>query len=64
MKQLFVKICGITRAQDAELAAGLGASALGFVFWPDSPRYVSAGYGEGDRRKTSPQRDEGRCVRR
>ncbi|HUP94557.1 MAG TPA: phosphoribosylanthranilate isomerase [Burkholderiales bacterium] len=42
MKQLFVKICGITRAQDAELAAGLGASALGFVFWPNSPRCVDA----------------------
>ena len=42
VNKLFVKICGITRAQDAELAAGLGASALGFVFWPNSPRYVSA----------------------
>ncbi len=42
MNELFVKICGITRPQDAELAAGLGASALGFVFWPNSPRYVSA----------------------
>jgi phosphoribosylanthranilate isomerase len=40
--QLFVKICGITRPQDAELAAGLGASALGLVFWPNSPRCVSA----------------------
>jgi len=39
---LFVKICGITRLQDAELAAGLGAHALGFVCWPGSPRYVSA----------------------
>ena len=37
-----MKICGLTRPQDAELAAGLGASALGFVFWPDSPRYISA----------------------
>jgi phosphoribosylanthranilate isomerase len=41
VNKLFVKICGITRSQDAELAAGLGASALGFVFWPDSPRYVA-----------------------
>jgi phosphoribosylanthranilate isomerase len=38
---LFVKICGITRPQDADLAVGLGANALGFVFWPDSPRYVA-----------------------
>ena len=42
VNQLFVKICGITRPQDAELAAGLGARALGFVFWPGSPRGVSA----------------------
>lgn len=41
MNKLFVKICGITRSQDAELAAGLGASGLGFVFWPDSPRYIT-----------------------
>lgn len=42
MNKLFVKICGLTRSQDAELAAGLGASALGFVFWPNSPRCVGA----------------------
>ena len=42
MNQLFVKICGMTRTQDAELAASLGASALGFIFWPGSPRSVSA----------------------
>ena len=41
MNQLFVKICGITRPQDAELAISLGASALGFVFWPHSPRSVN-----------------------
>jgi phosphoribosylanthranilate isomerase len=38
---VFVKICGITRAQDAELASRLGAAAVGFVFWPGSPRYVA-----------------------
>ena len=40
-RDLFVKICGITRSQDAELASTLGASAIGFVLWRGSPRYVS-----------------------
>jgi phosphoribosylanthranilate isomerase len=33
-----VKICGITRAEDAELAVSLGAWALGFILWPQSKR--------------------------
>src|ERR1043166_10219331 len=37
-----VKICGITRAEDAALAARLGAHALGFVFYRPSPRFVEA----------------------
>ena len=40
---LLVKICGITRRPDAEAAVGCGARAVGFVFWPNSPRYVTPG---------------------
>jgi len=35
-----VKICGITRPEDAALAVELGANAIGLVFWPASPRVV------------------------
>jgi phosphoribosylanthranilate isomerase len=37
-----VKVCGIGRREDADLAVSLGANALGFVFWPGSPRAVAA----------------------
>ncbi len=41
MQRTRVKICGITRVEDAGAVVEFGADGLGLVFYPDSPRYVS-----------------------
>jgi phosphoribosylanthranilate isomerase len=38
-----VKICGITRVEDADLAVALGADAIGVVLWEHSPRAITPG---------------------
>lgn len=37
---MMVKLCGMTRVDDALAAADAGANAIGFIFWPGSPRFI------------------------
>ena len=41
MSRTRIKICGLTRPQDVRAAVESGADAIGFVFYPPSPRAVS-----------------------
>ncbi|MEO0452809.1 MAG: phosphoribosylanthranilate isomerase [Verrucomicrobiota bacterium] len=41
MKPSLIKVCGMTNLEDAQAAADFGANAVGFIFYPKSPRYLS-----------------------
>ncbi len=47
MARTRIKICGITRLQDAQAAVRAGADAIGLVFYADSPRAVSLEQAQG-----------------
>ncbi len=36
-----IKVCGMTREEDVELALSLGANFLGFIVYPQSPRGIT-----------------------
>ena len=58
-----VKICGITRLEDAELAVELGAWGLGFILWPGSKRPGDPAVAAGIARAPAPPRRDRRRVR-
>ena len=55
---IWVKICGITNLDDGLAAADAGANALGFNFWPKSPRAVTAETAQAVIAKLPPQIDK------
>ena len=56
MPDVLCKICGLTRPEDVALCHALGADFIGFIFVPDSPRFVAprraAGFPDGPALKT------------
>ena len=54
MRRTRVKICGITRAEDARAACEAGADAIGLVFYPPSPRMLALEQAAALRRSLAP----------
>ena len=52
---MMVKICGVTNVEDAQAAIDAGAAAIGFNFYPKSPRYLTADRAASIAAQLSPQ---------
>ena len=57
-----IKICGLTREADVDAAVDAGADAVGFVFHPASPRYVTRRARRASWRAPAAVRDAGRLF--
>src|ERR1700722_10912265 len=51
----WIKICGITNLDDALAATDAGANAIGFVFYPKSPRHITAETAQAIAKKVPPR---------
>ena len=49
-----IKICGLTRPEDARCASGLGVDAIGLNFYPPSPRFLGVSAARAVRASISP----------
>ena len=53
---MILKVCGITNQPDADAAIAAGATAIGFNFYPKSPRYIAPAAAAGIRSKPGVRR--------
>lgn len=61
MKNIMIKVCGMRDVENIRSVAELGVDMIGFVFWKDSPRYVSM-MSSGAGIMPDYAGDNGRCV--
>lgn len=54
MHRTRIKICGITRPEDLDYAVAAGIDAVGFVFYPPSPRYLAPDAAAGLAKRVPP----------
>ena len=56
ISKAILKVCGITNQPDADAAIAAGATAIGFNFYPKSPRYIAPELAASHRHRRGPPR--------